>query len=78
MIELVLYAGVAALVGWLVQRRRQRRSAVLAAGGVAGVPCMLKWPAQGARWNAGRLRVGDGAPLVFTPSLGRQEAVLPT
>ncbi|MFJ3581722.1 hypothetical protein ACIPPS_05720 [Streptomyces sp. NPDC090127] len=37
---------------------------------------MLKWPTQGSRWRAGHLLIGDG-PLVWKPSFGKREAVLP-
>ncbi|MFE5627928.1 hypothetical protein [Streptomyces sp. NPDC056470] len=76
MIELAFFAGVAAFVAWLMRRKQQQRSTALASGEAAGVPCMLKWSAQGSRWRPGRLVIGAG-PLVWKPSLGRQEAVLP-
>lgn len=59
-----------------MRRKQQQRSTAVAAGEPAGVPCMLKWSAQGSRWRAGRLLVGAG-PLVWKPSFGKQEAVLP-
>ncbi|MEV7278701.1 hypothetical protein [Streptomyces sp. NPDC093111] len=37
---------------------------------------MLKRAAQGPRWRAGRLLTGAG-PLVWKPSFGKQETVLP-
>ncbi|MFE1237289.1 AbrB/MazE/SpoVT family DNA-binding domain-containing protein [Streptomyces tendae] len=76
MIELVLGAVAAVLVGWLMRRKRQRRSTAIAAGEQAGVPCMLKWSAQGSRWRAGRVLIGAG-PLVWKPSFGKQKAALP-
>ncbi|MFG3111454.1 AbrB/MazE/SpoVT family DNA-binding domain-containing protein [Streptomyces tendae] len=76
MIELVLGAVAAALVGWLMRRKRQQRSTAIAAGEQTGVPCLLKWPAQGSRWRAGRVLIGAG-PLVWKPSFGKQEAALP-
>lgn len=59
-----------------MRRKRQQRSTAVAAGEQAGVPCMLKWSAQGSRWRAGRLLIGAG-PLVWKPSFGKQEATLP-
>ncbi|MFI8964916.1 hypothetical protein ACIGO8_22695 [Streptomyces sp. NPDC053493] len=76
MIELVVGVVAVALVGWLMRRKRQQRSNVTAAGETAGVPCMLKWSAQGSRWRAGRLLIGAD-PLTWKSSFGRQEAVLP-
>ncbi|MFE7431581.1 hypothetical protein ACFU78_01095 [Streptomyces tendae] len=76
MIELVLGAVAAVLVGWLMRRKRQQRSTAIAAGEQAGVPCMLKWPDQGSRWRAGRVLIGAG-PLVWKPSFGKQKAALP-
>ncbi|WP_435973315.1 hypothetical protein [Streptomyces sp. Qhu_M48] len=69
-------AGAAALVGRLMNRKRRQRSDALAAGEVAGVPCMLKWSAQGSRWRPGRLLIGAGPP-VWKASWGRREAALP-
>ncbi|MDQ0785273.1 MULTISPECIES: hypothetical protein [unclassified Streptomyces] len=77
MIECAFLAVVAALVGWLMRRKRRQRSDTVAAGESAGVPCMLKWAAQSARWRAGRLLVGHSGPLVWTPSFGKRETVLP-
>ncbi|MEU2241311.1 hypothetical protein ABZ572_18130 [Streptomyces sp. NPDC018338] len=76
MIELAFLAALAALVGWLVNRKRQQRSTAIAAGEVAGVPCMLKWAAQGSRWRAGRLLIGAGPPA-WKPSRGKAEVTLP-
>ncbi|MER8042533.1 hypothetical protein [Streptomyces sp. NPDC094032] len=80
MIELVVLVAVVVLVGWLVVRKQKQRSAAIASGEEAGVPCMLKWPAQGARWKAGRLLIGGGSggSLVWQPSSGKQEVPLPT
>ncbi|MFD5440670.1 hypothetical protein [Streptomyces tendae] len=74
--ELTMCVVAAALVGWLMRRKRQRRSTAVAAGEQAGVPCMLKRSAQGSRWRAGRVLIGAG-PLVWKPSFGKQEAALP-
>ncbi|MFE3516104.1 hypothetical protein [Streptomyces sp. NPDC059166] len=76
MIELTMGVVAAALIGWLMRRRQQQRSTAIADGKPAGVPCMLKWSAQGSRWRAGRLLISAG-PLVWKPSFGTQEAVLP-
>lgn len=70
-------AVAAALAGWLMRHKRQQRSTAIAAGEPTGVPCMLKWSAQGSRWKAGRLLIGAGPP-VWKPSFGKPEAVLPT
>lgn len=59
-----------------MRRKRQQRAATLAAGKSAGVPCMIKWSAQGSRWRAGRLLIGAD-PLVWKPSFGKQAVVLP-
>lgn len=48
----------------------------MSAGRPAGVPCMLKWSAQGSRWKAGRLLIGAG-PLVWKSSPGKREVTLP-
>ncbi|MEU3689914.1 hypothetical protein [Streptomyces narbonensis] len=77
MIELAFFAAVAALVGWLMSRKRRQRSTAIAAGEAAGVPCMLKWPAHGSRWRAGRLLIGAGPP-VWRASWGSRELALPT
>ncbi|WP_225802692.1 hypothetical protein [Streptomyces sp. NK15101] len=76
MLELVFFVAAAALVGWMMSRKQRQRSTATADGEPAGVPCMLKWSAQGSRWRAGRLLIGAG-PLVWKPSLGRREAALP-
>ncbi|MCX5396125.1 hypothetical protein [Streptomyces sp. NBC_00102] len=76
MFELVIGVVAAALVGRLMRRKQQQRSTAIAAGEPAGVPCRLKWSAQGSRWRAGRLLISPG-PLVWKPSLGSQEIVLP-
>ena len=60
-----------------MRRKRRQRSDAVAAGEPAGVPCMLKWAAQGARWRAGRLLVPGAGPLVWTPSLRKSETELP-
>ncbi|MER5965870.1 hypothetical protein [Streptomyces sp. NPDC002057] len=75
-VSLAVAAVAAALVGRLMIRKRRQRSAALAAGEAAGVPCMLKWAAQGSRWRAGRLLIGAGPP-VWRASWGRREAALP-
>ncbi|MFI9293188.1 hypothetical protein [Streptomyces gardneri] len=82
MIELLFFAAVAALVGWLMERKRRQRStaaavAAVAAGEAAGVPCMVKWSALGSRWRAGRLVIGAGPP-VWRASWGRRELALPS
>ncbi|MEU3482707.1 hypothetical protein ACI2LO_14930 [Streptomyces sp. NPDC033754] len=76
MIEFAFFAALAALVGWLVNRKRQQRSTTIAAGEVAEVPCMLKWAAQGSRWRAGRLLIGANPPA-WKPSRGKPEVALP-
>ncbi|MFI8823862.1 hypothetical protein [Streptomyces sp. NPDC053431] len=77
MIDIAFFAVLAALVAWLVGRKRRQRSTATAAGEPAGVPCMLKWSAQGSRWRAGRLRTGGADPLVWKPSFGKREVALP-
>ncbi|MEU7070267.1 hypothetical protein AB0B30_18395 [Streptomyces narbonensis] len=77
MLEIAILAAVAALVGWLMNRKRRQRSAAVAAGETAGVPCMLKWSAHGSRWRAGRLLIGAGPP-VWKASWGGRELALPT
>ncbi|MFF8837016.1 hypothetical protein [Streptomyces sp. NPDC015130] len=77
MIELAFFAAFAALVGWLMRRKQRQRSAAVAAGETAGVPCMLKWSAHGSRWRAGRLLIGEGPP-VWRASWGSRELALPT
>ncbi|MGW5422849.1 hypothetical protein [Streptomyces sp. NPDC003943] len=76
MTELVFFAAVAALVGWLVRSGQRRRSAASAAGEAVAVPGLLKGPGQGARWRAGRLVIGAEPPL-WRPSGGGQELALP-
>ncbi|MFI6423134.1 hypothetical protein ACIBG6_37820 [Streptomyces sp. NPDC050842] len=76
MIELMIGVVAAALVGWLMRRKQQQRSTAIAAGEPTGVPCMLKWSAQGSRWRPGRLLIATGS-LVWKPSFGKQQAVLP-
>ncbi|SBT88989.1 hypothetical protein GA0115233_100639 [Streptomyces sp. DI166] len=76
-IELAMCVAAAGLVGWLVRRKRQQRSTATAAGEPAGLPCMLRWSAQGARWRPGRLLIGEAGPLVWQPSWGKREAALP-
>ncbi|TXS50124.1 hypothetical protein EAO77_27835 [Streptomyces sp. t39] len=58
-----------------MRRKHQQRSTAMAAGEVAGVPCMLKWPAQVSRWRAGRLLAGAN-PLIWKSTFGNQ-ATLP-
>ncbi|MFF7608145.1 hypothetical protein [Streptomyces parvulus] len=77
MIELAFCAVAAALVGWLVRRRRQQRSAGAAAGEAVGLPCMLKWSALGSRWKAGRLLTGGAGPLAWEAAWGKRTTVLP-
>lgn len=76
MTELVFFAAVAALVGWLVRSGQRRRSAAFAPGEVVAVPGLLKGPGRGARWRAGRLVIG-AEPPVWRPSRGGQELALP-
>lgn len=48
----------------------------MAAGEPAAVPCMLKCPAQGSRWRAGRLLIDGSGPLVWRGFSGKQESAL--
>ncbi|CAM5643725.1 EGFR-like transmembrane domain-containing protein [Streptomyces parvulus] len=78
MIELAFLAIVAAFVGWLMRRKRQHRSTATTAGEPVGLPCMLKRPAQGSRWKAGRLLIDGAGPLAWEAAWGRRTTVLPT
>ncbi|MEV6957131.1 hypothetical protein [Streptomyces sp. NPDC051183] len=58
MIEFVLAASVAAGAGWLLRRKHRAR---VAAGPVAGIPCMARRPAGEGRWRIGRVYAEPGA-----------------
>ncbi|MFE9045855.1 hypothetical protein ACFYOG_33770 [Streptomyces sp. NPDC007818] len=76
MIELTIGVVAAACVGWLLRRKQKQRSAAAAAGEPVGLPCMLKWSAQGSRWKPGRLLTGADR-LLWQPSWGRRSVALP-
>ncbi|MFJ6795562.1 hypothetical protein [Streptomyces sp. NPDC091268] len=79
MIEFLVLALGAAGAGWLLRRKHR---VWLAAGPVAGIPCMARRPAGEGRWRAGRVYADEGAarwvprrgaPVVLTG--GRATAV---
>lgn len=65
-IELAVLALAAAATGWLMRRKHRRR---VAAGNVAGIPCMARLPAGRGRWRMGRVYVDQGAAR-WVPSRG--------
>lgn len=57
-IEFAVVALAAAGTGWLMRRKHRSR---VAAGNVAGIPCMARTPAGRGRWRMGRVYVDGGA-----------------
>jgi hypothetical protein len=75
-IDLLMFAMVGGLTGWLVRCRQRRRAVNFAVGGQVKVPCSIKTLSQrGFRWKHGHALIGEGS-VTWEASVGRNDTVV--